>query len=346
MHKIKIKNFQSLKDVSFDVDGFTVIVGESDVGKSAIVRSIDNLIFNIPGKEVIRTGEELTKIELQTEDHKLSLSKFRSKTSLFTLDKESFSAAGRSQLEVFKDLGFRFIEIPNSSQKLKPQIASQFDQPFLLFETGSVRAQVLGQFGSMQQIDLAIKAVGRDIKETSKQLEVEQEVLSRFERRKDVWTKFNTISIDPKPLLTSIIDSFTKYSEILLLIKERGKLNQKIQLLTKLTTITIAYNFDKITNTLSMIANITKLLTLHTSLRHFVDSGITLSSIPVDFGLDMSTVQSRFSKISLASSRKSHLQSVSTLTKDFSSCFESLSVINKSLSEIEFCPLCNSKLNL
>ena len=45
--KVHIQNYQSLKDVEFEVKGLTVITGQNNTGKSACARALCG-VFSIP----------------------------------------------------------------------------------------------------------------------------------------------------------------------------------------------------------------------------------------------------------------------------------------------------------
>ena len=63
--KVQIKNFQSLRDVSLSIEGFTVIVGRNNLGKSAVFRAIKSALTNASGNFFVRTGESHTSIALE-----------------------------------------------------------------------------------------------------------------------------------------------------------------------------------------------------------------------------------------------------------------------------------------
>ena len=53
--KVKIKDYQVIKDIDLDFDkGLTAIVGTSNNGKSSILRAIEGAIFNKIGRASCR----------------------------------------------------------------------------------------------------------------------------------------------------------------------------------------------------------------------------------------------------------------------------------------------------
>ena len=67
---IHLKNFQSHKDTLIEFDqGVNVIVGQSDVGKSAILRAIAWVCTNKPsGDEFISSWADSTSIKIKTDN--------------------------------------------------------------------------------------------------------------------------------------------------------------------------------------------------------------------------------------------------------------------------------------
>jgi len=56
IHSISCKNFQSLQDVEIELGKFTVIVGASSSGKSALIRAIEAIASNSLNSDNIMQG--------------------------------------------------------------------------------------------------------------------------------------------------------------------------------------------------------------------------------------------------------------------------------------------------
>src|SRR5579862_7163591 len=63
--QLRVVNFQSLADVTIALGQFTVVTGETGAGKSAVVRALHALAFNVSGTSHIRQGESYSRIILQ-----------------------------------------------------------------------------------------------------------------------------------------------------------------------------------------------------------------------------------------------------------------------------------------
>ena len=68
LEKVKIKGIQSIKDLEIKLSPcLTAIVGRGDAGKTAFIRAIETALLNCDAKDVVRTGEQESEIELQFE---------------------------------------------------------------------------------------------------------------------------------------------------------------------------------------------------------------------------------------------------------------------------------------
>ena len=151
MIQVGIKNFQSIKNIKFPLEGFTVIVGKNNIGKSAVVRAIDAALSNKSGTDFIRSGEKKTEVSLNSDA--ISISWKKSDTASYIVNKEDFSKLNRAVPQPIIDAGFRRLEI--GDQKLSPLFASQFEPLFLLDKGGSAITEVLS---TMYRLNVISKA--------------------------------------------------------------------------------------------------------------------------------------------------------------------------------------------
>lgn len=66
--KIEIENFQSIKKLAIDLGQYTVLVGTSNQGKTAIVRAIESVFTNPAGQSRIRKGASHCIVRLDFDD--------------------------------------------------------------------------------------------------------------------------------------------------------------------------------------------------------------------------------------------------------------------------------------
>ena len=68
LKRVRIKNFESHEDSEIEfTDGFNLIVGQSNQGKSSIVRAIALIVANRFDKDSVRTGADYCEVEIESD---------------------------------------------------------------------------------------------------------------------------------------------------------------------------------------------------------------------------------------------------------------------------------------
>jgi DNA repair ATPase RecN len=151
IHRLRVRNFQSLHDIELELLPFTVIVGPSSSGKSALTRALRTLVSNRRGTEWITHGERTASITAETDAGTVTLTRSRSSASsdnAYTLTPADNPEAQRTYAKLGGDTPedvSRFLGI-NSGTTATPPInfAGQFDKPFLLADSTADVARTLG----------------------------------------------------------------------------------------------------------------------------------------------------------------------------------------------------------
>lgn len=172
IEKVTIKGFQSHIDSTFQLSpGLTVITGPSDAGKTAIVRALRWLAFNEPQGEAflhtirnadgsVKTAVDQAYVEV-TFDNGITISKTRRKgktTYTHSLYPQPWEKAELPP-EIKETLGLMKQEYGDFTTCLN--FAFQLDAPFLLSETASVGAKVLGKIAGTEIVDKSIGEVNK-----------------------------------------------------------------------------------------------------------------------------------------------------------------------------------------
>jgi len=161
--KLTIENFQSHKRTEIEFSpGVTVLVGESDVGKSAVVRVLRWLFLNEPrGAGFMRQGAAHCKASLLYGNGTV-VERFRNRErNLYAVTspdgtREIFEGFGTDvPEEVLSVTGVRKLSVGDVS--FAPNIAGQLEAPFLLSEPGSTAALLLGTLSKADVFDAALK---------------------------------------------------------------------------------------------------------------------------------------------------------------------------------------------
>lgn len=190
--RVVITNYQSHKDTVIEFkEGLNVIVGESNQGKTAILRAIEWCLYNSPGgADFIRTGENLCSVVVEFSDGSI-IKRERTKSSAGTYETDTPHPIDPLKVEHRLFKGFTNaipVDIANIHQMPKVYLAkdlqvnlnvsSQLDGAFLLQESGANKAAAIGRLVGVESIDSAIK-------EVSKQVKAAQRDIKTYEQMRD-----------------------------------------------------------------------------------------------------------------------------------------------------------------
>lgn len=224
INKVIIENFQSHRYSELELDsGLNVIVGPSDQGKSAIIRAVKWVLFNEPrGNEFIRQGSTSAKVSIEMSDGlKIIREKSASKNRYTVIDTEGksnvYEGFGNDVPEEVKKVhGIAKIVIDTDSS-VSLNIGDQLEGPFLLSETGSVRAKAIGRLTGVHVLDNAIRECINDIK---KEIQAKNRYIKENEAVRDKLKEYETLEplgerIYKQEELLIKLDEFTaKYSKL------------------------------------------------------------------------------------------------------------------------------------
>lgn len=160
MTHITVKDFQSIGSIDFNIEGFTVIVGKNNIGKSAVIRAIDAALTNQIGDQYIRLGQKSTEVMIERDT--LSIQWKKGDKSRYTVNGESFTNLNRAIPKPMIEAGFGTMEI--DEQKINPLIAHQFEPLFLLDKRGSVITEVLSAIYNLNRYSTADDLCQKDLK--------------------------------------------------------------------------------------------------------------------------------------------------------------------------------------
>lgn len=167
IQQISLKGFQSHIDSLFNLGtGLNVITGPSDAGKTAIIRAVRWVAFNEPqGEAFVNESVGSAEVKLFLADGTIiTKTRKKSKTSYLIqadeTDDGSLFEKSEVPLEVKRLLGIEKHSFGDFEAALN--FSFQLDAPFLISETASAGAKVLGKLAGTESVDLAIKGVSKD----------------------------------------------------------------------------------------------------------------------------------------------------------------------------------------
>lgn len=198
---IKTVNFQSLQDVDIEFGDFTVIVGASSSGKSALTRAMKAVTSNSLDSDYIARGSKKSAVSLRTDNTTVTIERELGGSSVYKIAKvgreESRFARLNRQVpaEVTEALGI----LPSTQEVTSINFAGQFDTPYLLKEGSSSVARVLGELTNVSTIFAAVKEASRRVKNASSLLNLrkkdQQQLLEDLKKFTDIGMKSKSITL-------------------------------------------------------------------------------------------------------------------------------------------------------
>lgn len=253
---IVIKNFQSHRKTILNLDeGVNVIVGPSDVGKTAILRALGWVFFNEPsGDAFIRMGEKEASVEVKYDDG-FSVKRIRNKSfngyHIFHPEYDEvkkLSGFGSGVPEEIIDItGVRKFQITDD---LNSGITyqTQLEGAFLLSQSKDKKAKAIGAISNVNIIDKALKLGKSYIKDYRKIVNESEEETNQIE---DTLKEFDSLN-DEKQSLKNLK---SQYNDITNIENDKNKLSELNNRLVELNK-EILYEHSVI-NSLEFIPNAT-----------------------------------------------------------------------------------------
>lgn len=182
--RVILENFQSHKYTVMDFDeGLNVIVGQSDSGKTAILRGIKWAIFNEPsGDFFIREGERECSVTIVfSHGIKVKRSRTKSKNTYILYDNEGkemvFEGFGlKVPEEITEAIGIDKVLLDSNLSK-SINMGDQLEGPFLLSEMSSTKSNAIGRLVGVDIIDDTLRETLKDNKNLNTSKKQTEELL-------------------------------------------------------------------------------------------------------------------------------------------------------------------------
>lgn len=175
--KIRIQNFQSLKDVSLEVKGLTSLTGVNNTGKSAVARAIMGLFTNARGNNFVRVGEKTCKVSIDFENgHTVTWEKGKG-SNKYEINGQLIERVGNGAPEEIDFLGVKKTTV--DGKDVWPQFARQFEQIFLLDLPPSVLSSALSNVEIIEKLESASDLAKSEHKSLNVRLQSKRNDLSK-----------------------------------------------------------------------------------------------------------------------------------------------------------------------
>lgn len=179
--RIQASNFQSWSEACLDIEGFTTIVGPSDIGKSSIFRMIKGVFRNDIGANKIKNGENRLSVSIVFDSNNVTATRTTKGATTYTVNGEEYGKLAGNVPEVVAKMGYSPISIGNVT--LDPIFGGQFDNQFLLCSSPSDLNTILGAFSSTEKLDQGKKKIGQKIREIDVEAKVTSGMITDAEAR-------------------------------------------------------------------------------------------------------------------------------------------------------------------
>lgn len=178
INSLTIKNFQSHKKNKLVFDkGINMIIGQTDAGKSGIIRALSWGITNKPSGEEFRSDwGGLTRVSIKLDDKKIDRVK--------GTNRNTYNLKWEGKHSEFKSFGQ---DVPKDIKELvnfSPlNMAGQFDSPFLLSVSGGEVAKYLNKIVQLDKIDLSLTNINRVLRQEQTELRYKEKELREVEEK-------------------------------------------------------------------------------------------------------------------------------------------------------------------
>jgi len=190
IREIELTNFEGHKHsvIGPFSDGFNLICGMSDSGKSAICRALRLVAYNEWNPRSLRVGTKRAEVKVTTERGWVKVTRGKGvnewEVARSGADVLLFSKPGRNTIipEAAEIIGLATVQLGSISTR--PNVMDQLEGHFMLSEmdgegvTGSARAQIVDEISGLAGMEELIRQValdnhrnGREIRETEKTIE-------------------------------------------------------------------------------------------------------------------------------------------------------------------------------
>lgn len=336
INKIKLTNFQAHIESELNLTpGINTITGQSDNGKSSILRAVNYLLYNRPSSNnYMNHNTDNMEIEVTAGDN--TIARYRNKTE------NGYKINGKT----LKAIGQEVPEEVNILNLSSVNIQKQLDSHFLLSSTAGEVAKYLNKIVKLDSIDFCLSEIesmkrqtNRDIKQLKDQKEWREIELKAYEniekaqsllnKLKTYEDKINTNNSDMQ-LLNDLIIEYSKIEKQLNNIPDIEKANK---LLVELQEI------QEDINNISIKEN-----TLQETISNYPDHIPELNVEKANSYIEL--LEKLNNEIIEYYNKESYLDNsiieLKEIEQELKTNSKELKELNKQLPDI--CPLCNQKI--
>lgn len=221
--QIRIKNYQSIEDVSLEVKGLTVISGKTNIGKSAIIRAISGAILNDSVIGMVRKGSSFSSVEVKSSDYEFLWEKGERGINRYTIGDRVLDKVGAKTLDEMSQMGFKSVRV--GSDDVYPWLATQFFPIFLLDKPGSQVTEFISEVSRLNVLQNAINLSNKKKKRLNDQYSLKESEVKKISIKKSAFLSLPEI----KTLHAEIEDQLSSIVEYDSLITNLNSINARLE---------------------------------------------------------------------------------------------------------------------
>lgn len=186
--KLTLQDFQSWKALELDLSPVVVIVGETDSGKSALLRALSSVLFNaLEGSSFVKKGATKASVTVETRSGDRITLERGITVNRYLLNGKALDKIGRDvPPEVSSALQIEEVVFEEGGS-LTLQFQPQMDAPFLLTDQGVRATRLLGSVSKVATLYKAARTAGQRSKDTSARLKLHEEAVEQCKTRLAVY---------------------------------------------------------------------------------------------------------------------------------------------------------------
>lgn len=161
---LKLTNFQAWPSVELPLSPITVIIGETNAGKSSLLRGLACVLFNaFEGQGMVRQGATTAEVELTLEEGRVIRWSRGQNVNRYQLDDLVLDKPGRAVPSAIQQ-ALQIHELEFDGEVVRLQWAPQMDAPFLLADSGAKATRMLGVAGNAAVVAQAARLAQQETK--------------------------------------------------------------------------------------------------------------------------------------------------------------------------------------
>jgi exonuclease SbcC len=202
--RLTLKDFQAWPALDLPLSPITVIVGETNAGKSSILRALGCVLYNaLEGSAMVRDGagkNGLAEVTLEVDGHRVEWARGAG-VNRFTANGVVLDKPGRVVPPAVEALtGIKELEFDGEAVRL--QWAPQMDAPFLLADAGAKATRMLGVAGKAAIVAQATKYAVQESREGVSAVNAAQAQTERLQAEVDKYAFVEAA----EPLVTPVVE--------------------------------------------------------------------------------------------------------------------------------------------